>query len=175
MTNTQPARKNKTPDQVVFKLRNLKNGQYPIQGDVSSPWWQALCQELGFPPEGGGSVDLVLDISFPRFRVYGTLKMAMKRQCVRSLDTFLHKTTTHIDEHLTLKKDTGDGGEIYHEGDILDMGEYLRQQFILAVDPHPIKDDGQRGGVVLSDGLEDSQNQEKENPFAILKDKFEQE
>ena len=178
---------NKTPDQLVFNLPRMANGTYPVKGKMSQEWWQALCQELGFPvptnpeagpEEGSGTVDLTLELSLPRFRIYGTLDMTLTRQCVRSLEFFEHKTTTYIDEFLTLSPtddapqndfENDSGQEIYHGHDVLDMGEYLRQQFILAVDPYPIAGDGIRGGVVLSDGLDETLEDDEENPFAILK------
>lgn len=172
MANPQPVNTQKSPDELVFNLRRMKNGQHRIKGQMSRKWWQAFCQELGLPEEGEGHVDLILEISLPRFRVFGDLTMTLKRQCVRSLEMFDHTTTTDIDEHLTLQQDTDDGCEIYHGHDTLDMGEYLRQQFILAVDPHPIRDSGERGGVVLSDGLDESAETQPENPFAVLKEKL---
>lgn len=165
----------KAPDELVFNLRKLKNGRYRIEGKPTATWWKALCQEVGVPEAGGGEVDLVLDVSLPRFRIFGDIKSTMQRQCVRSLELFEHRTDTHIDEHLTLQPVTDDGGEIYHESDTLDMGEYLRQQFVLAMDPHPIKGGGERGGVILSDGLDEEAESESSNPFAALKEKFPQE
>lgn len=173
MPNARKVETNKSPDQLVFNLRRMDNGQYHIKGKVSDKWWRALCQELQLPEEGEGHVDLTLELSLPRFRIYGELNMTLKRQCVRSLEAFNHETTTEIEEHLTLQQDTDDGGEIYHDKDVLDMGEYLRQQFIMAVEPHPIKgDENQRGGVVLSDGLDDKPGTGAENPFAVLKDRL---
>ena len=174
MNQPESKQSTKAPDELVYNLRKMKNGHYHIKGRPTNQWWKALCQEVGVPEGGQGEVDLTLEISLPRFRVSGDINSTMKRQCVRSLEMFEHEASTHIDEHLTLQEDTDDGGEIYHEGETLDMGEYLRQQFVLAMDPHPIKGGGERGGVVLSDGLDEEIEAESNNPFAVLKDRLEQ-
>ena len=139
-----------------------------VNGALGADWWAGLCQELGLPAEGQGEVTLELTIKRPLIRVQGTITTQLTRECVRTLETFPHPQTITVDETLSLKPLNEEADCIELEGDALDMGDYIRQQIILGLDPYPLKDGGERGGLVVDDGQSEVVAAEK-NPFAVLK------
>ncbi len=155
------------PETVTFDIKSFKPGKYRVSGTLAKEWWHSVCRELKVPEVGGGSVDLVLDVTPPVVRITGQIKTMFQRECVRSLEIFDDENNYTIDESLTWQEDGADERVLFHEGTDLDMGEYIRQQIILHFDLHPIKVDGERGGIIVSDGL-DGIEDDIENPFAVL-------
>lgn len=160
----------RSPEAVMFTVSRLKTGIYHVEGDMGANWWADLCKELGLPVAGTGRVDLYFDVKAPLIMVSGTIQTELERECVRTLEAFVEKRSFSIDEVLAF----GDApvemeDEVLPlEEDTLDVGEYIRQHIIANLEPYPIKDGGPRGGIILSDGLDEGTLNEK-NPFAVLK------
>lgn len=166
MQQTYRATFNKKPEEVILDIQSLKNGTYQIKGDLSKAYWVKLCKELDLEPKGGGEVELTLDVSQPIVHISGQVKTTFERQCVRTLEMFMDSHTHKVDEHLTWKKEMAQDEVMYQEEVSLDFSDFIHQQIMLGFDLHPVKDPHHRGGVVLSDGYEETA---ENNPFAVLK------
>ena len=166
MQQTYRATFNKKPEEIILDIQSLKNGAYQIKGDLSEAYWTKLCQELELEPKGGGTVELTLEVNQPIVHITGEVKTTFERECVRTLEMFTDSHTQKVDEHLTWKEEMAQDEVMYQEEVALDFGDFIHQQIMLGFDLHPVKDRSQRGGVVLSDGFEETA---ENNPFAVLK------
>lgn len=172
---TPRATVNKDPFGVVLDLPGLKDGIYKIEGEASAENWQKVCETAAVPNKGSGKATLKLDIAGPVIRVTGTIDVTIEQECVRTLEAFMSEQ--HFDVTETLARKTPkdqidkDSDAFVIEGDAFDVGDFLTQHIILNLDPYPIKDPKGRtlrGGVMVSDGLDETIKEEK-NPFSVLK------
>ena len=166
--NTYRMTFNKKPEEITVDLRTLKNGSYFMEGEFSETYWAKVCKNLELEPKGQGSAKLELEVSQPIIHIKGEVKTTFERQCVRTLEMFEDTQTTRVDEHVTWKESMAEEGEVFFTDELaFDMGDFIEQQIVLGFDLHPIKDRSYRGGVVLSDGFEETP---AANPFAVLKE-----
>jgi uncharacterized metal-binding protein YceD (DUF177 family) len=155
----------------------LKDGVYKIQGAATAQSWEKVCQTLGVPAKGGAKAEVYLDVAGPVIRARGSMEIELEQVCVRTLEPFMLGQHITFSETLTRgtrtrkAEEADDDDTFVIEGDTFDVGDFLTQHIVLNLDPHPIKDPssrGVRGGLVLSDGLDEVVKQEK-NPFSVLK------
>lgn len=170
MNNPPRATFNK-PEKVIFDPYHMKPGTYHVEGPLTEAWWADLCKQLGLPPVGEGHVRLDFEFRPPLVMVRGSLDTAFERECVRSLEPFMQSTTMMVDEVLAIGA-LADDEQAQHiiplEADVLDVGDFIRQQITIGLDPYPVKGAGPRGGILVSDGLDEMVAEEK-NPFSVLK------
>lgn len=157
----------KAPETVVLDISRFKNGTYGIGGQVADAWWADICAQVKLPAEGGCTVDLTVQISRPVIEVRGTLDVRFAREDVRTLEPFTQEQRITVDEVLAMPGHDIEGA-LPLEGEMLDMGEFIREQVMVNFDENPLKNPHSRGSFMVSDGLDDERREEK-NPFSVLK------
>lgn len=157
----------KAPESVVLDISRFKNGSYSIGGKVADGWWAEVCQQVNLPAAGGCDVALTVQITRPVIEISGHLDVQFERNDVRTLEPFTQNQHIEISEILAIPGHEVEGA-LPLEGEMLDMGELIREHVILNFDEHPLKNPNSRGTFMVSDGLDDERKAEK-NPFSVLK------
>ncbi|MBI1362798.1 MAG: hypothetical protein GC134_02345 [Proteobacteria bacterium] len=165
----------KDPFDLVMDVPGLKDGVYKIEGTSTPGSWARVCDTLEVPHKGEGHAALSLEVAGPVLRINGDLRVVLEQICVRTLEPFMSEQSFKVSETLTRatrqQKAEEDDNAFMIEGDQFDVGDFLMQHVVLNLDPYPIKDPAERakrGGVLLSDGLDEVVREEK-NPFSVLK------
>lgn len=163
----------KDPFTVTFDMATIKNGLYLIEGSFGEDGWKEICKRMDSDAsKGEGKSSLSLDKKNANVHIYGTIELEIERVCTRSLDSFLEKSTIEVDEHLTLNPEIAEeGSDILLQGDF-NIGSFVADHIVIGINPYPIhpnSEDTERGAVIVSDGMDEEVEEEK-NPFSALKD-----
>lgn len=157
----------KAPETVVLDITRFKNGSYGISGNVAESWWAELCQQVGLQAAGGCKATLQVQITRPVIEITGTIDATFARSDVRTLESFTQEQRITVKEVMAMPGHEIEGA-LPLEGEMLDIGEFIREQIMLNFDEHPLKNPNSRGTFVVSDGLDEERKEEK-NPFSVLK------
>lgn len=173
-----------------LRLDRLAGGRVERQLEASAEECAALAERFGLVALDSllGTVTVTRPTDTPLVRVEGELAADVQQTCVVTLAPFAARVEESFVQLFTLEEAPDvSSGEVFVaveeddtpeplQGDSIDLGEVLAEQLALALDPHP-----RAPGVVFegasfgqpnggaSDDERSSEEDDAENPFAVLK------
>ena len=141
---------------VAVDLRALKGGGKTFRLAASPEECALLAKRLGVPAVQRLEGEIALAVSKTEITAAGTLRAALTRQCVASLEEMTEtvedafevafvrsppnalQLQDEVEAETEAETEDWDAPEV-HEGDVFDLGEFLTQQLALAMAPFPRK------------------------------------